>query len=1557
MLPWGTPAFAVRVSEIIFTAHLEVIEKLRRIKNENMETSRTTINDSIINSKYKDILNSSRVLIIPLIRCDDQVFNTATQQEFIDKIAHCNDQKLLPNCSGTVIKQEFTAEMDHDNDLQTSQNMGAICKAEEKVNTIHAEIKVEKHFMNGCVFVETVENKSQSLDFINHVISDMRSNLKEKPFVCKVCNKQFSYLYKFNEHKALHTCKCTVLHLESTHIKEYRYKCDFCDKAFTRQWYLKLHKRRQTGEKPFNCDICSKVFHQQCNLKVHKRTHTGEKPFNCNICGKAFHQQCHLKVHKRTHTGEKAFNCDICDKAFTRKWSLKLHKRRHTEEKPFNCDICGRAFHQQCDLKVHNKMHTGKKPFNCDICGKAFHQQCNLKVHNRTHTGEKPFNCNICGKAFNQQCNLKVHNRTHTGEKPFNCDICDKAFTRKWCLILHKRWHTGEKPFNCDICEITEAFSHCRNIKLPSDVKEIAELNFGILFSLELPNKLTKEEFTQKSLEEKIELLSVPKSLNQSEDDNDSDPDFIPKPFNIEQRSPVITRSKKRDTELVDPNNINNRLETFNMSKPIFFKPEFYSGEPDECVNDFIENYNLISAANEWSDDKKIMYAPIYLKKSAKAFYQNYIISNPTPSWSHFELALKEYFMSPGRARMLKAKLTNRKLKSNETVSQFLADFQLLAHKVNPNMAESEKIDLILEALPPDFYNPVALMNNNTLSDLQNNLHIINSEQISSCTENVDEVPIPGVRLEVMGHINNIETSFILDSGATISVINSEQVINSSNSLIETKNIRVHTANGSILKVIGKMEIDIAFKNWIFPTQFVLVSNLAGPALLGTDFLSKYRVQLDFFNKEIVIYKNITNKITFTFKPKRDILSSCTIVEDSVKQNEQSKETHENKIEINIDNNSENDVNLSGQNENIILLEKLAKQINDTDKKFPPFHQIKPKINKLEINNVTLYETKKYIESDKINDTYELLNKSIISLASKFVKLENVPSDGNCGVHALVKILNNEQINVNFKQITDLLKITKYKTPIWLEAEDLAAVINHYNLNLIVIQETLTSDNNSTVLAYYKSGRKCVSVFYNLNHWTPGVLSNEINTAVINSVVIYDFPSLKSRHSVLHSRYKCNDRLGGENIYNISNNADIMHNHYRPIVNSKKLDNISPDIACENFDINPDLTNKQKGDLIQLLNKYKNIFSQSKWDLGEVDTDPIEIKLSDITPVNLRNFKLSLSEIKEIEKQTKDLLETGIIEHSTSAYSSPIFLVPKGQPQGTKNKTASEYRMVLDYRRVNEKTLKEAFPLPIIQNIYDSLAGNKYFSCLDAMSGFHQLKLNDNSKEITSFSTSTGHYQFTRLPFGLTNAPQNFQKVMNKIMAGLTYRINCCYLDDCVCFGKTFEEHLNALEITFERLLKYKLKLKISKCKFGYTEIKLLGNIINGQGIKPTEEGLLAIRNFPSPTTIKQLRSFLGLANYFRRFIPNFSKLAHPLTELTKGKFKSKKSIIPWSETQEIAFKNLKLKLTNKPVLSHFNDNAEIILVTDGSKKGLGVILQQINENHEIHPVAYASKN
>jgi hypothetical protein len=655
------------------------------------------------------------------------------------------------------------------------------------------------------------------------------------------------------------------------------------------------------------------------------------------------------------------------------------------------------------------------------------------------------------------------------------------------------------------------------------------------------------------------------------------------------------------------------------------------------------------------------------------------------------------------------------------------------------------------------------------------------------------------------------------------------------------------------------------------------------------------------------------------------------------------------KSKENKEDNIENNKKLSDNNENILLIETLIKKTNNPKIKWWD-RKTQPEFNNFEVMNLNRYNTEINVNNNQINDTHIELNKSIMSLATKFVKSINVPADGNCGIHALVKILRDENIIIDFQAIRTLLKLTDFKTPIWLETDDLAAVINHFNYNLLILHE-IEKQFNYTALAFYKPNRKFLCIFHAGNHWTPGIYSNKNNNVISHAIVIYDFPSLNSQHSSLHTRYKDGDRVGVHNISNV-----IDHVTYSPQFNSKKIENISPDTIFADFDINPDLTAQEKNKLKELLNKYKEIFSQSKWDLGEVDTDPIEIKLSDNTPVNLRNFKLSLSEIKEIDKQTKELLDAGIIEHSISPYSSPVFLVPKGQPQGTKNKVSSEYRMVLDYRRVNKNTYKEVYPLPIIQNIYDSLAGNKYFSCLDAMSGFHQLKLHENSREITSFSTSTGHYQFTRLPFGLTNAPQKFQKVMNKIMAGLNYRVNCCYLDDCVCFGKTFDEHLNSLEITFERLLKYKLKLKISKCKFGYTQMKILGNIIDGQGIRPTEEGLLAIKQFSSPSTIKQLRSFLGLANYFRRFIPNFSKLAHPLTELTKGKFKTKKSPIDWTEIQEVAFKQLKEKLTSQPVLSHFNDNAETILVTDGSKKGLGVILQQKNENNEVHPVSYASK-
>ncbi|XP_050522940.1 uncharacterized protein LOC126895280 [Daktulosphaira vitifoliae] len=416
-----------------------------------------------------------------------------------------------------------------------------------------------------------------------------------------------------------------------------------------------------------------------------------------------------------------------------------------------------------------------------------------------------------------------------------------------------------------------------------------------------------------------------------------------------------------------------------------------------------------------------------------------------------------------------------------------------------------------------------------------------------------------------------------------------------------------------------------------------------------------------------------------------------------------------------------------------------------------------------------------------------------------------------------------------------------------------------------------------------------------------------------------------------------------QDVAKISNN-DSHTNTTQFSENVKSNISLSPTVTTSenelDWDINPALPIDQQ-------NKLR----------GSCKVAPIELQLSSNKIINLPNFKLSRVERNEIEKQTEELLKAGIVEESSSPYSNPVFLVAKNQGQCSKSQEGSkEYRMVIDFRKLNEIIYRESFPLPIIQNLYDCLAGNQYFSSLDATSGFHQIELSENSKALTAYSTENYHVQFTRLPFGLSNAPQFYQAAMCKVMAGLNYRHNICYLDDCVAFGKSFESHLHSLELTFQRFLKYNLKLKPSKCRFGYQELKVLGNIIDTKGIRPTQQGIETIQKFPQPKTIKQLRSFLGLANYFRRYIPKFSNIAKPLTDLTRGKFNSKRSPIKWEDTHERAFLELKSKLTSQPVLAHYDENAETIIVTDGSKLGLGAILQQRNQNNEIHPVAFSSK-
>lgn len=789
------------------------------------------------------------------------------------------------------------------------------------------------------------------------------------------------------------------------------------------------------------------------------------------------------------------------------------------------------------------------------------------------------------------------------------------------------------------------------------------------------------------------------------------------------------------------------------------------------------------------------------------------------------------------------------------------------------------------------------IVNENDDNNKSHNL-IIDDEKIKSyrdkklittCNPTSFTTTSPSLRLEIFGQINKIHHSFVIDTGATVSIINVKKLP----TLVKLKQINfvnLITANGSNLELLGTVDVTLNFNNVDFPIKYMVVENLVGPSLLGTDFLNKYQANIDFVNKQIILLGN-ERSVTLRFGHE---------VENLNKSQKLIK------------------INHSG---NVLDLEKTDLSINE----------------------------------------------KIRLIAESSYKLNEVPSDGFCGINALSAMLNHEGIYVTTEKIAELLNIKLNNQPIWLEGEDISAVANYYDFNLLIICPNVENSNTTAGIAFYKSNRRFLIVFFENNHWTPGGHGNNKypKLSVERITFVSDFRSINTSREILGKRAKLNiERPYSQQIeqmYLNNQNHNNSDKYLRPNTSFNRIINHLPDDNILNnklkFDINPDLSTENKNKLLSLLYKYEIVFSKSKWDLGESQTDPVDIKLTNSIPINLPNFKLSKFERDEIEEQTQEMLRAGIIEPSHSPYSFPVFLVAKGLPQGTKkDKTNTQYRMVLDYRKLNSITVKEAFPLPVIQSIYDCLAGNKFFSCLDAMSGFHQLKLNDKAKELTAFCTLTGKYQFKRLPMGICNGPSKYQEAMNKIMTNLNYRINVNYIDDCTCFGKTFDEHLNSLELTLERFKQFNLKLKVSKCKFGYTELKILGNIISREGIRPTDEGLVAVKQFPSPTNINQLRSFLGLANYFRRYIPNFSKITFPLTELTKGDFKTKKDKIKWENKHENAFNELKSKLTTPPVLMHFNENLDTILVTDASQLGLGIILQQRDEYGNIHPVSFASK-
>lgn len=375
---------------------------------------------------------------------------------------------------------------------------------------------------------------------------------------------------------------------------------------------------------------------------------------------------------------------------------------------------------------------------------------------------------------------------------------------------------------------------------------------------------------------------------------------------------------------------------------------------------------------------------------------------------------------------------------------------------------------------------------------------------------------------------------------------------------------------------------------------------------------------------------------------------------------------------------------------------------------------------------------------------------------------------------------------------------------------------------------------------------------------------------------------------------------------------------------------------------------KEKSDIWKIIQNYSDLFQLDDDKPPSTDLAEHMIVIDEPTkPINIKSYRPPKIHQEEVDKQVQDLLKKKVIQHSQSPFNAPVWIVPKKKDASGKTK----WRMVIDFRKLNEKTAQDSYPLPVIEDILDDLGKASVFSAFDLSAGFHQIPVEQKSRKYTAFSTNQGHFEFLQMPFGLKNAPATFQRMMNTALRGLIGKICFVYLDDIIVFGKTMEEHNRNLIILFNRLRDTNLKLQPDKCEYVKPELEYLGHVITPDGVKPNEEKCKAVKEFPIPKTPKQVKSFLGLAGYYRKFIPKFSAIAKPLTDLTKNYQEDKSKSVEWTDKCQTAFDTLKNILINDPVLSYPDYTKKFVLTTDASNQGLGAVLSQ-----EGHPCVYISR-
>ena len=393
-----------------------------------------------------------------------------------------------------------------------------------------------------------------------------------------------------------------------------------------------------------------------------------------------------------------------------------------------------------------------------------------------------------------------------------------------------------------------------------------------------------------------------------------------------------------------------------------------------------------------------------------------------------------------------------------------------------------------------------------------------------------------------------------------------------------------------------------------------------------------------------------------------------------------------------------------------------------------------------------------------------------------------------------------------------------------------------------------------------------------------------------------------------------------------------------------RLGNDQQPIKLQNSQILNDLGTKlshlplvQRKELAEVITQYREVLPDvpSKTNLIEHDVD-----VGDSAPIKQHPYRVSPMKKELLDKEVQYMLKNDIIEESQSNWSSPCILVPKHDVG---------FRFCTDFRKVNDKTKSDSFPIPRIADCIDQIGNAKFVSTFDMLKGYWQVPLTQRAREISAFVTPSGLYQYKVMPFGMKNAPATFQRMVNKLVRD----IDGCegYIDDVVIFSDNWSDHIRQIKHFFQIMREAKLTINLMKSEFGKATVKYLGHIVGQGQVRPLDAKIQTITKYPIPTSRKELARFLGMAGYYRNFCLNFSEIAAPLTNLL-----SKKVKFVWTDDCQLAFDKVKLLLQKSPVLKSPDYEKPFKLIIDSSDVGTGSVLVQEASDGLDHPVSYFFK-